>query len=69
VPTINNEYDATIDIYDAIPDIIKKDIKPISAPENNNTTHKISNMDFIPIIEDVEINIQYSKNKNMNVSK
>ena len=69
IPTINIEYDATTDIYDAIPDIIKNANRPITAPVNNNTTHRISNIDLTPTIEDVEINIQYNKNKNINVLK
>jgi hypothetical protein len=48
---------------------MKKAINPVIAPLNNNTTHRIANIDFAPTIEDVEINIQYNKNKNMNVLK
>jgi hypothetical protein len=48
---------------------MKNATRPITAPVNNNTTHRISNIDFTPTIEDVEINIQYSKNKNINVLK
>jgi len=52
-----------------LPDIIKKANNPITAPVNNNTTHRISYIDFTPTIEDVEVNIQYNKNKNINVLK
>jgi hypothetical protein len=48
---------------------MKNAINPVIAPLNNNTTHRISNIDFTPTIEDVEINIQYNKNKNINVLK
>jgi nitrate reductase beta subunit len=66
VPTINNEYADTVVIYDVVAVIIKKDISPTIAPVNNITTHKISNIDLTPTIEDAEINIQYNKNKNIN---